>query len=98
MIKIHVLYYSNVEKLWISTFHSFTSRILKTHSVEINLNPDFELVEEVSAEEIYNEIVKKIKNNELNKEQISKITKKLNIEENILEAIKQKEIRGFIWI
>ena len=73
------------QKLWISTFHSFTSRVLKAHSVEISLNPEFELVEEVSAEEIYNEIVKKIKNNELNKEQISKITKKLNIEENILE-------------
>lgn len=83
------------QKLWISTFHSFTSRILKTHSVEINLNPDFELVEEVSAEEIYNEIVKKIKNNELNKEQISKITKKLNIEENILE---QKSLKPLLLI
>lgn len=73
------------QKLWISTFHSFTSRILKAHSVEINLNPDFELVEEIKAEEIYNEIVKKIKNLEYDKKQITKLTQKLDLDENILE-------------
>lgn len=73
------------QKLWISTFHSFASRILKAHSVEINLNPDFELVEEITAEEIYSEIVNKIKNAKYDKEQIAKLTQKLGLEENILE-------------
>lgn len=72
------------QKLWISTFHSFTSRILKAHSVEINLNPEFELVEEVMADEIYNDIIKKIKNQKYDEEQIERLTKKLGLSENIL--------------
>ena len=49
------------KKIWVSTFHKFTSEILKKHSIEVNLNPNFELIDEVSEKEIYNEIKEKFK-------------------------------------
>ena len=56
-------YYS--QSLWISTFHGFCSKILRKHSIEAGLAPNFKLGDEVTLKEIYDEIIAKIKNGQL---------------------------------
>ena len=53
-------------ELWISTFHSFCSKILKKHSLEVNLSPQCELADDKTQKEIYDNITKKIIYNESN--------------------------------
>ena len=33
------------QDLWISTFHSFCNRLLKKHSIEVNLSPSFKMAD-----------------------------------------------------
>ncbi len=53
-------YYS--QNLWISTFHGFCSKILKKHSIEVGLAPNFKLDKESALKKIYDGIIEKIKN------------------------------------
>lgn len=70
---------------WISTFHSFCSRILRKHSIEVNLSPSFKLGEEKQLKDIYDGIIKKIKYGEASTiEDLYKITSALGIENGIL--------------
>ena len=46
------------DELWISTFHGFCNKILRKHSIEANLAPDFELAEESELLKIYQNIIK----------------------------------------
>ena len=50
--------------LWISTFHSFCIRLLKKYSIEAGLAPSFKIADEKQLEELYANIVKRIKYNE----------------------------------
>ncbi len=52
------------DDLWISTFHGFCSKILRKHSIEANLSPDFQLAEENDLQKSYDEIIKTLKYNE----------------------------------
>lgn len=52
------------QDLWISTFHSFCSRILKKHSIEAGLSPSFKLADEKILENIYENILKRLKYDE----------------------------------
>lgn len=56
-------YYS--QNLWISTFHGFCSKILRKHSIEAGLAPNFKLGDEITLREIYDEIIEKIKNGQI---------------------------------
>lgn len=62
--------YSDTD-LWISTFHSFCIRILKKYSIEAGLSPSFKMAEEQQLQEIYSNLVKKIKYGETNQEVLS---------------------------
>ena len=62
--------YSDTD-LWISTFHSFCIRILKKYSIEAGLSPSFKMAEEQQLQEIYSNLVKKIKYGEANQEVLS---------------------------
>ena len=74
---------------WISTIHGFCSKLLRKHAIEANLSPDFELADEKKQQEIYQNIVQKIKNNEIeNIEFIKDIAKDLD-EDKFLEDIKE---------
>ncbi|MDD3236768.1 MAG: ATP-dependent DNA helicase [Candidatus Gastranaerophilales bacterium] len=73
------------QELYISTFHSFCSKILKKHSLEANLSSSFKLADEKILKDIYTEIIEKIKNSEYqNIESISDIASELNLSESIL--------------
>lgn len=54
------------QDLWISTFHSFCSRILRKHSIEVNLSPSLKMGEEKQLKDIFDNIIKKIKYDEVN--------------------------------
>lgn len=62
--------YSDTD-LWISTFHSFCIRILKKYSIEAGLSPSFKMAEEQQLQDIYSNLVKKIKYGEANQEVLS---------------------------
>ena len=49
------------EDMWISTFHGFCSKILRRHSIEVNLTPDFKLAEASDLQKIYGNIIKALK-------------------------------------
>jgi len=53
------------QDLWISTFHTLGSRILRAHAVEANLSPDFTLASEGELRAVYDDIVRKIQNGEI---------------------------------
>ncbi len=54
------------QDLWISTFHSFCSRILRKHSIEANLSPSLKMGEEKQLKDIFDNIIKRIKYGEAN--------------------------------
>ncbi len=73
--------------LWVSTFHSFCSRILKKHSIEAGLSPAFKMGEEQELEKIYSNIIKRIKYNEYKTiDNITTIAAELGVEPDILSA------------
>lgn len=75
------------DDLWVSTFHSFCSRILKKHSIEAGLSPAFKMGEEQELETVYTNIIKRIKYNEYKTiDNISEISAKLGINPDILSA------------
>lgn len=74
------------DEFWISTFHGFCSKILRKHAIEVNLSPDFELAEESTLEEIYENIIKTLKYNEFQEiKNLNKICSSLNLETNLLD-------------
>ena len=81
------------KKIWVSTFHKWTLEILKKHSIEVGLNPNFELVDEVREKEIYSEIEEKFKNLKTSEiENFGSICADLKISPNILEGKKFKNL------
>ena len=81
------------DELWISTFHGFCSKILRKHSIEANLSPDFQLAEESDLLKIYNEIIKNLKYNEYNLiENIEKICSSLNLSQELLNINNLKNL------
>lgn len=73
--------------LWISTFHSFCSRILKKHSIEAGFSPSFKLADENTLQNIYDNILKRIKYGESDSiTDIDELTKSLGIESDILSV------------
>ena len=81
------------KKIWVSTFHKWTLEILKKHSIEVGLNPNFELVDEVREKEIYSEIEEKFKNLKTSEiENFDSICADLKISPNILEGKKFKNL------
>lgn len=78
----HIEYFG--QEPWISTIHSFCSKILKKHSIEANLSPAFKMGDENELGEIYDNLIKKITLGESSSiEDIGKIGSKLNIEPTI---------------
>ena len=72
--------------LWISTFHGFCSKILRKHSIETGLSPSFKLGDEQQLNDVYQNIVRRIKYNEYcSISDIDKICNDLNIDKNILD-------------
>lgn len=70
----------------ISTIHSFCSNILRRHSIEANLSPDFKLAEDTKLNEIYETIIRKIRYGEYKTiEFIDEILSELNLSSDILE-------------
>ena len=81
------------KKIWVSTFHKWTLEILKKHSIEVGLNPNFELVDEVKEKEIYGEIEEKFKNLKTSEiENFEKICSDLKISPDILKSEKFKNL------
>lgn len=81
------------DELWISTFHGFCNKLLRKHSIEANLSPDFELAEEATLLKIYENIIKNLKNNEVNYiENIKELCDELNLESNLLEISNLKKL------
>lgn len=71
--------------LWISTFHSFCIRLLKKYSIEAGLAPSFKIADEKQLEELYANIVKRIKYNESHTiENFEEICSNLGLSPNIL--------------
>ena len=70
---------TSAENMWISTFHSFCIRILKKHSIEAGLSPSFKMVEEKDLKKFYDNLIKRIKYNEVHTiENIEKILANTN--------------------
>ena len=75
------------QDLWISTFHSFCSRILRKHSIEANLSPSFKLGEDQQLKTSFENIIKKIKYGEFYIiENIEQIATSLGLKANILDV------------
>lgn len=73
------------QDLSISTFHGFCSKILKKHSIEVNLSPSFALAEDTELKKIFDDIIKKIRYNETNTfEVLENICKELRLDKDIL--------------
>ena len=73
------------QEFWVSTFHSFCSKILRKHSIEANLSPSFKLGEEKELEEAFDSIIKSIKYGETQKlENINEIAQEIGLEPDIL--------------
>lgn len=83
---------SENQDLWISTFHSFCSRILKKHSIDAGLSPSFKLADESTLNTIYENILKRIRYGEMREiKDIDAICENLGIEDGILgvESLKK---------
>ena len=71
--------------LWVSTFHGFCNKILRKHAIEVNLSPDFELAEENTLSEIYQDLVRTIKYNEFQSlNNIDEICTELSLNSEVL--------------
>lgn len=76
-----------LQNLWISTFHGFCSKILRKHSIEVGLMPNFKLGDEKTLKEIYETIIEKIKNsNYLEISEIAILANNLGLSEEILSV------------
>ena len=81
------------DELWVSTFHSFCSRILKKHSIEAGLSPAFKMGDEDELEKIYSNIIKRIKYNEYKTiDNIAQIAANLGLNAEILSASNLKTL------
>ncbi len=81
------------DELWISTFHGFCNKILRRHSIEANLSPDFVLAEETELFKIYENIIKILKNDEYNFiENINEICNDLDLPLDILKISNLKKL------
>lgn len=86
-------YNIEADDLWVSTFHSFCSRILKKHSIEAGLSPAFKMGEEQELESIYNNIVKRIEYNEYRTiPDIDEIASDLGISADILSTSNLRQL------
>jgi ATP-dependent helicase/nuclease subunit A len=75
------------QELNISTIHSFCLKLLKKHSIEVNLSPDFKTEEETTLIKIFQNIINKIRIGEYNQIKfIDEIAKELDIDKNILNS------------
>lgn len=73
----------------ISTIHGFCSKFLRKHSIEVNLSPNFKLADELQKQEIYQNIIDKIKYNESREiADIEEICNELEIPVSVLDASK----------
>ena len=71
----------------ISTIHGFCSSILRKHSIEAGLSPDFKLADDTQQEEIFDVIIKKIKYGELETtEDIENVFNILQLDKSLLHA------------
>lgn len=71
--------------LWISTFHSFCSKVLKRHSLEACLSPECNLADEPTQNSIYENIIKKLMYNEYKTiSNVNNIASQLGLSEDIL--------------
>lgn len=83
------------QDLWISTIHSFCSRILRKHSIEVGLSPSFEMGEETQLREIFDNILKRIKYNETSIiENINEIASDLDLTPDILSIQSVNKLRS----
>lgn len=72
---------------WISTIHSFCSRILRAYSIEANLSPAFKLGDEKQLRDIFDGLIKKITYGEYKTiEDIDTIAEYLGVDSSILSA------------
>lgn len=79
--------------MWISTFHSFCSKVLKKHSLEVNLSPQCDLADEQSQKTIYDNIIKKLIYNEAQYiKNVDEITSQLKLDINLLSIHSIQEI------
>ena len=70
----------------ISTIHGFCSKFLRKHSIEVNLSPNFKLADDVEKQKLYQNIIDKIKYNELALiNNIQDVCKELNLPLSVLE-------------
>lgn len=70
----------------ISTIHGFCSKFLRKHSIEAGLSPNFKLADEVQKQEIYNNIVEKIKHGEtFSINNFDVVCQNLNIPQSVLD-------------
>lgn len=81
------------EDFWISTFHGFCNKILRKHAIEANLAPDFELAEESTLFQLYENIIKTLKNNEYKFiDNIDKLCSRLNLNPQLLDISNLKKL------
>lgn len=81
------------DDIWISTFHGFCSKILRKHSIEARLTPDFALADESIITEVKNTILNALKNNEYSDiPGITGICSELNLDKNLLSVNNLKRL------
>lgn len=76
---------SGFSDLWISTFHGFCIKILKKYAIEAGLSPSFKMAEEKQLKEIYDNLIKCIKYDEVHTiENISKTFENMGLDKDLL--------------
>ena len=73
--------------LWVSTFHGFCIKILKKYAIEAGLSPSFKMAEETKLKEIFDNIIKRIKYDEVHTiENVDRMFQKLGLDKNLLSV------------
>lgn len=73
------------QELQISTFHGFCMRILRSHSIEVGLSPGFRMGDEKQLQEVFDNIIKKIRYNETNTiDGLNEVSSALGLDTGIL--------------
>ncbi len=90
---LYPLYLKNEEKIGIYTIHSFCQKLLKQFSIEANISPEFEVIDEVKTFEIILEVkhsLNKLKELEPINQFFAQNFHEITIEDVINEIIKNK--------
>ena len=78
---------TGLSDLWVSTFHGFCIKILKKYAIEAGLSPSFKMADEKLLKEIYDNIIKRIKYNEIHTiENIEQMFDKMGVDKNLLSV------------